>query len=192
MARIAALEEALDIRDEEDVDMKSALPQKSEDAMDESINLEEPITKRPLIATANEINDAFQSIITLRYSQPTHLAGLLYLSSHYVALTVSAGKCHGITITPYAAGHTIGGTLWKIRSPSAGTIMYAVNLNHLKERHLDGSVLTLSTGGGVFEPLARPEILITDAERALIIGSRKKERDGALLGEPLLFSVICM
>lgn len=72
--------------------------------------------------------------------------------------------------------------MWKIRSPSAGTITYAVNLNHLKERHLDGSVLTLSSGGGVFEPLARPDILITDAERALIVGSRRKERDGALLG----------
>jgi Metallo-beta-lactamase superfamily domain len=97
------------------------------------------------------------------------------------------GKCHGITITPYAAGHTIGGTIWKIRSPSAGTLVYAVNLNHLKERHLDGSVLTLATGGSVFEPLARPDVLITDAERALTTGGRRKDRDKALLG---IFSLL--
>jgi len=97
------------------------------------------------------------------------------------------GKCHGITITPYAAGHTIGGTIWKIRSPSAGTLVYAVNLNHLKERHLDGSVLTLATGGSVFEPLARPDVLITDAERALTTGGRRKDRDKALLGIFSLF-----
>jgi cleavage and polyadenylation specificity factor subunit 2 len=92
------------------------------------------------------------------------------------------GKSHGITIIPFAAGHTIGGTIWKIRSPSAGTIVYAINLNHQKERHLDGSVLTLSSGGGMFEPLARPDVLITDAERALTFGGRRKDRDKALLG----------
>jgi cleavage and polyadenylation specificity factor subunit 2 len=100
--------------------------------------------------------------------------------------SLTTGKCHGITITPYAAGHTIGGTIWKIRSPSAGTLVYAVNLNHLKERHLDGSVLTLATGGSVFEPLARPDVLITDAERALMTGGRRKDRDKALLGMMLL------
>lgn len=63
--------------------------------------------------------------------------------------------------------------------------MYAVNMNHVKERHLDGSVLTILPGGGVLEALARPDILITDAERALISGSRRKVRDGALLGQSL-------
>ncbi|KIM25567.1 hypothetical protein M408DRAFT_74190 [Serendipita vermifera MAFF 305830] len=163
MAKIAALEEAIDIRNEEDVN-KPPEPAQA-DGMDTTTEELEPPKRSILVPTIEEINEAFQSIITLRYSQPTHLAG----------------KCHGITITPYAAGHTIGGTIWKIRSPSAGTLVYAVNLNHLKERHLDGSVLTLSTGGGVFEPLARPDVLITDAERALTIGGKRKDRDKALL-----------
>jgi cleavage and polyadenylation specificity factor subunit 2 len=97
-------------------------------------------------------------------------------------MRILTGKCHGITIIPFAAGHTIGGTIWKIRSPSAGTIVYAINLNHQKERHLDGSVLTLSSGGGMFDALARPDVLITDAERALTFGGRRKDRDKALLG----------
>ena len=102
----------------------------------------------------------------------------------------TTGKCQGITITPFAAGHTLGGTIWKIRSPSAGTLVYAVDMNHMRERHLDGTVL-LRTGPasnavpGVFEPLARPDLFITDADRALIIGSRRKDRDKALLGPPL-------
>lgn len=57
-----------------------------------------------------------------------------------------------------------------------------MNINHLKERHLDGSILTILPGGGVYEPLARPDVLITDAERSLIVGSRRKDRDKALLG----------
>jgi len=92
------------------------------------------------------------------------------------------GKCQGLTITPFNAGHTIGGTIWKIRSPSSGTIIYAVNLNHMRERHLDGTVLLRQSAGGVFEPLARPDLLITDAERASVVSSRRKDRDAALIG----------
>lgn len=60
--------------------------------------------------------------------------------------------------------------------------MYAVNMNHMKERHLDGTVLMRGSAGGIFEPLARPDLLITDAERANVIISRRKERDLALIG----------
>jgi cleavage and polyadenylation specificity factor subunit 2 len=77
----------------------------------------------------------------------------------------------------------LGGTIWKIRSPSAGTILYAVNLNHMRERHLDGTVLVRHGIGGAFEPLARPDLLITDAERAAVRSSRRKDRDAALIGE---------
>jgi cleavage and polyadenylation specificity factor subunit 2 len=87
-----------------------------------------------------------------------------------------------LTITPFNAGHTLGGTIWKIRSPSVGTIVYAVNLNHMRERHLDGTVLIGGAGGTVYESLARPDLLITDAERANVIGSRRKDRDAALIG----------
>ncbi|KAF8914167.1 beta-lactamase-like protein [Gymnopilus junonius] len=117
------------------------------------------------IATVIEVQDAFDSLNTLRYSQPTHLQG----------------KCQGLTITPFNAGHTLGGTIWKIRSPSSGTIIYAVDMNHMKERHLDGTVLMRQAAGGIFEPLARPDLLITDAERVPVITSRRKDRDAALI-----------
>ena len=58
-----------------------------------------------------------------------------------------------------------------------------MNLNHMKERHLDGTILLRPGGGsGVFEPLLRPDLLITDAERASSVSSRRKDRDAALLG----------
>ena len=95
---------------------------------------------------------------------------------------VFAGRCQGLTITPFNAGHTLGGTIWKIRSPAVGTIVYAVNMNHMRERHLDGTVLISGAGGAIFEALARPDLLITDAERANVIGSRRKDRDAALIG----------
>lgn len=79
MARIAVLQEATDLRNEENVDAAPTLVQSSEDAMDESGAQVDPAKNLPCIATTDEINDAFQSIITLRYSQPTHLAGMFLL-----------------------------------------------------------------------------------------------------------------
>ena len=184
MAKIAALEEAADMRDEEAVDQTPEPVDVAGSHHMDTTSVEGPPRHSIRVATLEEINEAFQSIITLRYSQPTHLAGMTFTfqSVRTILYSELLGKCHGITITPYAAGHTIGGTIWKIRSPSVGTLVYAVNLNHLKERHLDGSVLTLATGGSVFEPLARPDVLITDAERALAVGARRKDKDKALLG----------
>lgn len=46
---------------------------------------------------------------------------------------VSAGKGEGMTITPYAAGHLLGGTIWKITKDTED-IIYAVDFNHRKER----------------------------------------------------------
>jgi hypothetical protein len=60
-------------------------------------------------------------------------------------------------------------------------------MNHMRERHLDGTVLMRQAAGGVFEPLARPDLLITDADRAHIITSRRRDRDAALIGMSELF-----
>ena len=67
--------------------------------------------------------------------------------------------------------------------------MYAVNMNHMRERHLDGTILMSSAGGAIFESLARPDLLITDAERSNVIGSRRKDRDAALIGMQSLLAV---
>ena len=43
------------------------------------------------------------------------------------------GRGHGLSITPYAAGHMIGGTMWKIMKEGEEDIIYAVDYNHKKE-----------------------------------------------------------
>ncbi|CAG8594526.1 4063_t:CDS:2, partial [Diversispora eburnea] len=89
------------------------------------------------------VDAAFERINTLKYSQPTSLGG----------------KCKGITITAYAAGHSIGGTIWKIKKDTE-EIVYAVDYNHKKE--------------------SRPSLMITDAYNSLIIHPARKHRDAAL------------
>jgi cleavage and polyadenylation specificity factor subunit 2 len=95
----------------------------------------------------------------LRYSQPFSLQG----------------KCQGIIITPFGAGHTIGGTIWRIRKHTED-IVYTVDFNHRKERHLNGSVL-VSTDG-----LNRPSLLITDAFNINApVPPPRKDRDNELI-----------
>ncbi len=129
------------------------------------------------IATLQEVHDAFDSVNVLRYSQPCHLQGILRPHPRYLRFLTRylSGKCQGLTIIPFNAGHTLGGTIWKIRSPTAGRILYAVDMNHMHERNLDGTVLArqASAGGGRFESLARPDLLVTDAERANVTTARR-------------------
>jgi hypothetical protein len=69
----------------------------------------------------------------------------------------------------------IGGCLWRITKDSEDLI-YAVDFNHRRERHLAGTVLEL---------LTRPSILITGALNATYQQAKRKDRD-AQLGELLL------
>lgn len=55
----------------------------------------------------------------------------------------------------------------------------------MRERHLDGTVLMRHASGGgsgVFESLQRPDLLITDADRANVTTATRKDRDAVLLG----------
>ena len=63
-----------------------------------------------------------------------------------------AGKGQGLSVAPYAAGHLIGGAVWRI-SLDGEDIVYAVDYNHRKERHLNGTALEAT--------FSRPAVLIT-------------------------------
>eukprot|EP00126_Sphaerothecum_destruens_P001130 Sdes_comp13233_c0_seq1m3115 len=109
--------------------------------------------------TLDDVDQAFEKFIQLKYSQRTGLTG----------------KGLGTTITPYAAGHMIGGTIWKIEKESE-EIVYAVDFNHKKERHLNGTVL---------ESLERPTLLITDSKSMLIQPVPRKQKDQELISKLL-------
>ncbi|KAF9127010.1 cleavage and polyadenylation specificity factor subunit 2 [Mortierella sp. 14UC] len=110
-----------------------------------------------------DIDQAFEAITCLRYQQPTELAG----------------KCKGITITASSAGHTVGGTIWKI-SKDTESILYAVDYNHRKDKHLDATVL-LQTDGSAPQEFQRPSLMITDAFNSQQIQPSRLSRDKALL-----------
>ncbi|WFD27119.1 hypothetical protein MNAN1_002115 [Malassezia nana] len=118
------------------------------------------------LPTEAQVDEAFDAIRAVRYMQPTTLDD----------------KCAGLVLTAYNAGHSLGGTVWKLRSPSVGTVVMALDWNHHRERHLDGTAL-LSVGAAA--PLAhavgQPDILITNMERGLYTNARRKDRDAALL-----------
>lgn len=109
----------------------------------------------------SDIQKAFAHITPLRYSQPTFLTD----------------KCQGIVISAHSAGHTIGGAIWKIKNET-DDIIYAVDYNHRKDRHLNGT--SLHQNGAVHQELYRPTVLITDAYNSLVVHPPRKQRDSAL------------
>ena len=88
--------------------------------------------------------------------------------------------------------HTLGGTIWKIRPPVVSTIVFAVNMNHTRKHHLDGTVLISVTDGTVSKSLARPDLFITDAMRENVIGSRHRNRDTTLIGIQILLDSLIL
>lgn len=64
----------------------------------------------------------------------------------------------GVVITPHRAGHMIGGTVWNI-TKATESIVYAVHVNHRKDRHLSPTTLV---------NFSRPSHLILSATNALV------------------------
>eukprot|EP01124_Arcella_intermedia_P005522 TRINITY_DN13267_c0_g1_i1.p1 TRINITY_DN13267_c0_g1~~TRINITY_DN13267_c0_g1_i1.p1 ORF type:complete len:752 (-),score=213.87 TRINITY_DN13267_c0_g1_i1:29-1996(-) len=103
----------------------------------------------------DDVDAAFDNFVQLKYSQRYTLSG----------------KGIKLEITPYAAGHLIGGTIWKIKRET-DEIIYAVDYNHKKERHLSPTIL---------ETLTQPTLLITDALNALNSQDSRGNRDSLLI-----------
>ena len=134
------------------------------------------------VFTLDDVDQTFEMFVQLKYSQHVPLEGMKILSllkgrdKSFRCLfhsLVFAGKAEGIEITPYPSGHVIGGTIWKIVKETE-EIIYAVDYNHKKERHLNPTVL---------ETLTRPSLLITDAYNALTRHPSRKERDQQLFSK---------
>lgn len=109
--------------------------------------------------TAEDIKKAFENdkIVHLDYNTTRALEG----------------RGCGLSITPLAAGHMIGGTIWKIvKDNEEDYIIYAVDCNHQRERHLNA---------GVLKEISRPSLLITDAYNAMNHPGKLKERDRKFL-----------
>ena len=81
---------------------------------------------------------------------------MLYLEPPVdVTLQSVAGKGSGLSITPFAAGHLLGGAIWRISTAGGDELVYAVDFHHRKERHLYSM--------GLQNLFTRPALLIVDA-----------------------------
>jgi cleavage and polyadenylation specificity factor subunit 2 len=110
----------------------------------------EPFTCAPF--GYDQVDAAFDRIQRIRYSQPVALAG-------------------SVNILALPAGHSIGGSLWRIRKAPAEDILYCPAFNHKREAHLDGAV---------FDAISRPSLMIIDASQSLAPAVVRKDRDAGL------------
>lgn len=120
------------------------------------------------VPTEQQVDDTFDHMTSLRYLQPHRF---------------SSGALAGTTLTAYNAGHSLGGALWKLRSPDQGTILFALDWNHNRERHLDGAALMPHAGdASKGAELRRADVLVTSIGRGRVTNLKRKERDSALTG----------
>lgn len=124
--------------------------------------------------TSEEIASYFALIHPLKYSQP-----------HQPLPSPFSPPLNDLTITAYNAGHTLGGTIWRIQH-GMESIVYAVDWNQGRENVLAGAAWLGGSGGGgteVIEELRKPTALVCSArgaEKSAMAGGRKK-RDDLLL-----------
>ncbi|VDN11443.1 unnamed protein product [Dibothriocephalus latus] len=89
----------------------------------------------------DDIDAAFELIVQVKYQQTINLQG----------------RGHGLSVTPLPSGHMLGGTIWKLIKDETD-IIYAIDFNHKKGRHLNGAT---------FDACIRPRLLIIDVSNAL-------------------------
>ncbi|ANB11323.1 Cft2p [Sugiyamaella lignohabitans] len=94
-----------------------------------------------VLLTLADVDNAFDRIQSLKYSQPLALPG----------------KLQGLTITAHNAGHTLGGTIWRIQKDQED-VLYAVDWNHSRDSLLNGALL--QQDGKLVESLSRPSLMI--------------------------------
>ena len=109
----------------------------------------------------DDIDAVFDNMRLLKYSEEMPLSDKLApaASSSAAAPTLepsearsSSSSASRIVISPHASGHSVGGCVWRIVCEGA-VLLYAVDYNHGRERHLQG---------GVLEAFTRPSLLIMD------------------------------
>ncbi|XP_050426265.1 probable cleavage and polyadenylation specificity factor subunit 2 [Adelges cooleyi] len=104
----------------------------------------------------DDVDAAFDKVVQVKFNQVIALKG----------------KGIGISVVALPAGHTVGGAIWKISKAGEEDIVYAVDFNQKKERHLNGSAL---------EKLTRPSLLILDCSNAAYLQARRRTRDETLI-----------
>ncbi|KAL6721230.1 hypothetical protein ACLMJK_000332 [Lecanora helva] len=121
--------------------------------------------------SSEEIASYFALIHPLKYSQP-----------HQPLASPFSPPLNDLTITAYNAGHTLGGTIWRIQH-GMESIVYAVDWNQARENVFAGAAWLGGSGSGgaaVIEELCKPTALVCSArgaEKVAMAGGRKRRDD---------------
>lgn len=84
-----------------------------------------------------------------------------------------SGRLSGVSILAYQAGHSIGGTLWRLKKDT-DDILYAPVFNHKRDRLLNATSLIHLSGHSSF---GRPTIMITSSFNSQYTSVPLKTRD---------------
>lgn len=122
----------------------------------------------------DDVDTCFEKIIRLKFQQTAFVAGLANESLFSKGITAAAAA-KSLSVTPFAAGHSVGAAVWRIRRNNNEDILYAVDFNHKKERHIDGVALELLTAA------AKPSILIANSRSIFDVHRNKKQRDAEFI-----------
>ena len=120
--------------------------------------------------TSNFTSLAFRlSDVSKSFSRHPNWVQLRFLQHFHI----QHGKMAGISISPFNAGHALGGAMWKITLPDGSEILHAVDWCHRKERHLNGASLP--------DLPQRPFLLVASASGCLSPPIPSLKRDTELL-----------
>jgi len=104
----------------------------------------------------DDVDKVFEAFHQLKYSEK---------------LTIKLTTEEDLVIIPYAAGHLIGGSIWKIQKETE-EIIYAIDYNHRSEHILSKTVL---------DQFNRPSLLITDSFNFFHSQPKLKDRDASIM-----------
>lgn len=132
--------------------------------------------------TLEDVEAAFDKITPLKYSQTISLEpGTQRVDSQEGGARPNGVSNYNtigsILITPYNAGHTLGGTIWKI-AKDQDVILYAVDWNHSRDSHLNGAFL--QPDAQLIDSLSKPSLMICGTKISEVSSTLKKRRETLL------------
>lgn len=107
------------------------------------------------IMEVSEVDEWFDKVVPLKFFQ-----------------TVSLCE-NRLVVTPYNAGHTLGGTFWLL-TKRLERIVYAPSWNHSKDSFLNSASFLSATTGNPLASLARPTALITSTDLGSTMSHKKR------------------
>ena len=115
------------------------------------------------ILELDEVDNWFDKVNLLKYQQSLNLFD------------------NKVVVTPYNAGHSLGGTFWLI-TKRIDRVIYAPAWNHSKDSFLNSASFISPSTGNPHLLLLRPTAFITATDMGSVMSHRKEPRNFAIGG----------